>query len=268
MPKKRPPAPKPKRPDDPGFKPFAGAGVLKAVRQELADKGGQKVPVPEPRPRSSVAKRTAAEACSASTDAAPEDGFSMHRMMSGVEPLGGGPVRIPRSQASVPSGSARQVDAERAAEEAKAEAEAVREHLRDLVSHPAGARGGLHGEAFEVNDDGHRLDGRRVELRPETLRKLRHGLFPIDARFDLHGMTSAQARPALEAFLTEQRVRGERCVLVIHGKGGHSPRGVGVLRGEIGAWLSQGRASTHVAAFCSATAADGGEGAVYVLLAR
>jgi DNA-nicking Smr family endonuclease len=81
-------------------------------------------------------------------------------------------------------------------------------------------------------------------------------------------MTSAQARPALETFLAEQRVRGERCVLVIHGKGGHSPRGVGVLRGEIAAWLSQGKASNHVAAFCSATAADGGEGAVYVLLAR
>jgi DNA-nicking Smr family endonuclease len=55
---------------------------------------------------------------------------------------------------------------------------------------------------------------------------------------------------------------------VIHGKGAHSPQGAGVLRGEIGAWLSQGKASEHVAAFSTATAHDGGEGAVYVLLRR
>ena len=64
------------------------------------------------------------------------------------------------------------------------------------------------------------------------------------------------------------RARGERCVLVIHGKGEHSPDGIGVLRGEISAWLSQGAASEHVAAFATAARRDGGEGAVYVLLRR
>jgi DNA-nicking Smr family endonuclease len=64
------------------------------------------------------------------------------------------------------------------------------------------------------------------------------------------------------------RARGERCVLVIHGKGEHSPQGMGVLRGEIAAWLSQGPSSQHVAAFVSARAQDGGDGAVYVLLRR
>ena len=51
------------------------------------------------------------------------------------------------------------------------------------------------------------------------------------------------------------RSRGERCVLVIHGKGEHSPQGAGVLRGEIAAWLSQSAASEHVAAFATARAA-------------
>jgi DNA-nicking Smr family endonuclease len=64
------------------------------------------------------------------------------------------------------------------------------------------------------------------------------------------------------------RARGERCVLVIHGKGEHSPQGAGVLRGEMAAWLSQGAASEHVAAFTTAGEHDGGEGAVYVLLRR
>ena len=56
---------------------------------------------------------------------------------------------------------------------------------------------------------------------------------------------------------------GSYTVLTLdHGKG------MGVLRGEIAAWLSQGRARDHVAAFATAREEDGGEGAVYVALRR
>jgi DNA-nicking Smr family endonuclease len=81
-------------------------------------------------------------------------------------------------------------------------------------------------------------------------------------------MSAAEAKAQVEVFLRTMRARGERCVLVIHGKGHHSPGGSGILRGEIGAWLSQGGASENVAAFATAGDADGGEGAVYVLLNR
>jgi DNA-nicking Smr family endonuclease len=81
-------------------------------------------------------------------------------------------------------------------------------------------------------------------------------------------MTVPEARAQLELFLRTMRARSERCVLVIHGKGEHSPRGAGVLRGEISAWLSQGASSEHVAAFATAQHDDGGEGAVYILLRR
>jgi DNA-nicking Smr family endonuclease len=91
---------------------------------------------------------------------------------------------------------------------------------------------------------------------------------PIDARLDLHGMGMDAARFRLESFLRTTRARGERCVLVIHGKGEHSPGGVGLLRGEIAAWLSQRASSEHVAAFATARREDGGEGAMYVLLRR
>ncbi len=57
-------------------------------------------------------------------------------------------------------------------------------------------------------------------------------------------------------------------MLVVHGKGKHSPRGYAVLRGEIAAWLSQGRAQRDVAAFASVHERDGGTGAVCILLAR
>jgi DNA-nicking Smr family endonuclease len=72
----------------------------------------------------------------------------------------------------------------------------------------------------------------------------------------------------VETFLSEKRARGDRCVLIVHGKGEHSPGGFGILRGEMSAWLSQGMSSAHVAAFSTASPEDGGEGAVYVLLAR
>jgi DNA-nicking Smr family endonuclease len=56
--------------------------------------------------------------------------------------------------------------------------------------------------------------------------------------------------------------------LIIHGRGSHSPGGLGVLRGEIAAWLSQGPASACVDAFCTAIRDDGGAGALYILLRR
>jgi DNA-nicking Smr family endonuclease len=93
-------------------------------------------------------------------------------------------------------------------------------------------------------------------------------LLPVDDRLDLHGMGVAEARAQLELFLRTMCARGERCVLVIHGKGEHSPGRQAVLRGEIAAWLSQGTSSQHVAAFATSGASDGGEGAVYVLLRR
>jgi DNA-nicking Smr family endonuclease len=91
---------------------------------------------------------------------------------------------------------------------------------------------------------------------------------PIDARIDLHGLRSEEAQDALDYFLSEKRARGDRCVLVVHGKGEHSPGRFGILRGEMSAWLSQSAASAHVAAFSTAEPQDGGEGAVYVLLVR
>jgi len=149
--------------------------------------------------------------------------------------------------------------ARQGAELAEKEREAVHEHLRALVEGR---------ERFEVADDGRHVEGRRVDVPADTLRKLRRGVFPIDARLDLHGMAAAEARKHLDLSLRTLRARGERCVLVIHGKGEHSPQGLGILRGEIAAWLSQGPPGEHVAAFSTARETDGGEGAVYVLLRR
>jgi DNA-nicking Smr family endonuclease len=168
-----------------------------------------------------------------------EEALTFHRLMSGVTPLAGRGRWPERAMAG--EGAAARDD-----EEARA-------RLRALVE------GGAH---FQVIDDGARVEGRRVDVGPEVLRKLRRGSFPIDARLDLHGLGAGNARRRVESFLSQQRANGERCVLVIHGKG------EGILRGEIAAWLSQGAGSVHVEAFATALGEDGGEGAVYVLLRR
>ena len=167
--------------------------------------------------------------------------------MSGVVPLDGGPARVPRTETTPKPGV--RMKAEERAEAAAREAEAVHEHLRTLADAPR----------FEVSDDGVRVEGRRVDVAPDLVRKLRRGVMPIDARLDLHGKSAVEARDALRSVLARcTGARGERCVLVIHGKGEHAPGGIGVLRGEISAWLAQGRASEHVAAFATATSDDGG----------
>jgi DNA-nicking Smr family endonuclease len=187
-----------------------------------------------------------------------EESMAFHRLMSGVVPLDEKKGRVARSQVprSTELASPRPKNVVSAAQ---LEADEVHAHLRALVEGK---------ERFEVEDDGHHVEGRRVDLPMDLVRKLRRGLFPIDARTDLHGLAAGEARAAVEAFLRDKRASGERCVLIVHGKGSHSPRGQPVLRGEIAAWLSQGPASEHVAAFATAANDDGGEGAVYVLLRR
>jgi DNA-nicking Smr family endonuclease len=192
------------------------------------------------------------------TPATPEDdALAMHRLFAGVQPLDRSRGRLPKQ----PIERSREVEqhSRKAEDAARLDAEAVHEHLRTLVEGRA---------RFEVEDDGARVAGRRVDVPFDALRRLRRGQMPIDARIDLHGSGAREARTQLELFLRTMRVRGERCVLVIHGKGAHSPDGAGVLRGEIAAWLSQSAASEHVAAFATAAGDDGGEGAVYVLLRR
>jgi DNA-nicking Smr family endonuclease len=232
-------------------KPIAGPfEKLRALKDELGRKNEERhLPQPPPRPAAAKAPHE--------SKASDDEALLLHRLFAGVKPLDRSRERVP-TQRVARSASVERL-AERGPDAADTEADAVHEHLRLLVE--GGAR-------FEVTDDGQRVEGRRVDLPIEMLRRLRRGRLPVDARLDLHGLGVREARTQLEAFLQKARSRGERCAIVIHGKGAHSPQGAGVLRGEIGAWLSQGKASEHVAAFSTATAQDGGEGAVYVLLRR
>ncbi|HEY2381769.1 MAG TPA: Smr/MutS family protein [Terriglobia bacterium] len=106
----------------------------------------------------------------------------------------------------------------------------------------------------------------RSGVQLNVLRKLRKGHFPIEGELDLHGYSSAEAEPELRAFLLAARSPDrQRSVRVIHGKGHGSPNGTSVLKQKTQHWL---RECDAVLAFCPARPADGGSGALYVLLRK
>jgi DNA-nicking Smr family endonuclease len=107
------------------------------------------------------------------------------------------------------------------------------------------------------------LTFRRTYVRDEMLRKLKRGQFPVEAEIDLHGLRQHAAQEALRQFLNDCLHRGLHCVRVIHGKGLRSGPGGPVLKLVVHHWL---RKVENVAAFAAARPADGGSGAVYVLL--
>jgi DNA-nicking Smr family endonuclease len=110
---------------------------------------------------------------------------------------------------------------------------------------------------------GEELSFARPGVQRAQIRKMRKGHYAIRGELDLHGLTTTQARRALVAFLHQCRLRGERCVRIIHGKGYNSPNRRPILKSGLNVWLRQ---CDEVLAFCSAPSGDGGTGAAYVLL--
>ncbi len=110
---------------------------------------------------------------------------------------------------------------------------------------------------------GEALSYLRPGLQRRLLRRLRRGQYSIQAELDLHGMTVAEAGSALRGFFHECHLRGVRCARIVHGKGRGSRNAGPVLKGKVDRWL---RRRDDVLAFCSARRADGGTGAVYVLI--
>ena len=148
--------------------------------------------------------------------------------------------------------------------------------LRPRVRPPAVARQRERDEAavmieaisdgFDVEsllDTDEALSFRRPEIGVEVVRKLRRGVWAIQAQLDLHGCKRDEARERLNAFVHEARRAGLRCVRVIHGKGNGSPGREPVLKGKVRSWLVQKK---EVIAFVQARASDGGAGALLVLL--
>ncbi len=96
--------------------------------------------------------------------------------------------------------------------------------------------------------------------------RLKRGQTPIEDRLDLHGMIQAEAHRALNDFVAEAEAAGNRCVLVITGKGRGGSGGV--LWRMVPHWLNQAPLRSLILGVAQAQPRDGGSGALYLLLRR
>lgn len=113
---------------------------------------------------------------------------------------------------------------------------------------------------LDVDDQ---LSYRREGIGLDVTRKLRSGQWSIQRQLDLHGLRSDEAREALGQFVRLSHRTGLRCVRVVHGKGLGSPGKTPVLKAKVQRWLVQKK---EVLAFVQARPAEGGAGALVVLL--
>lgn len=121
--------------------------------------------------------------------------------------------------------------------------------------------------SFHLERHGERVLGLALGIDRAHLDRLARGEVPIDMELDLHGLAERDARSLVRAALEEAYQEGDRCLLLIHGRGRHSELGA-VLREALPEWLTAPPAGRRVMAFATALPDDGGPGASYVLLRR
>jgi DNA-nicking Smr family endonuclease len=112
---------------------------------------------------------------------------------------------------------------------------------------------------------GDTLSYRRDALPAPVFQRLKRGRFSAQDELDLHGATMAQAESMLRTFIAEAHAHEFGCVRIIHGKGRRDDDGMPILKNLVDRVLRQ---RADILAFHSAPAAQGGTGAVLVLLAR
>jgi len=113
------------------------------------------------------------------------------------------------------------------------------------------------------------LSHRTDALPPSAFARLKRGELSAQEELDLHGLTAAQAQSVLRSFLADARKHGLGCVRIIHGKGRGADEldasGAPILKNLVDRVL---RHRSDVLGFHSAPPAQGGTGAVVVLLAK
>ena len=189
------------------------------------------------------------------------DDFSSQMQQTGVKPL------TRRSNRLLPELSTRHARDPNAAQRRKAAMEVPGSAL-DLNSNDPGYHAGIEWlGAFDL------VEYKRHGIQNEVFKRLKQGNYDIGARLDLHEYRIDEARVALFRFLADCTEHDIRCALVIHGKGYHSrqdddlpaSKPISKLKSHTIHWL-KGHAAVQAA--CSARPADGGAGAVYVLLRK
>jgi DNA-nicking Smr family endonuclease len=170
-----------------------------------------------------------------------DDREALRRALAGVKPLAPARRTLRRPPAPAPVPAQTQRD-ERAA---------LAESLRGPLT------------VDEALESGVELSYLREGVSRQVLRRLRRGHWVVQDGLDLHGMNRVEAAGQVAQFLRAAAARGARCVRIVHGKGLGSTNREPVLKAKLRAWLMP---RDEVLAFCQAPAAEGGSGALLVLL--
>lgn len=127
------------------------------------------------------------------------------------------------------------------------------------------SRDDLSGHAHDIAEleTNEQLIYLKTGLQRQVLRKLRRGRFPIEDQLDLHGLSQQLAEELILDFINHATRSSYKCINIIHGKGMRSENTKPVLKTLCNHLL---RRHPAVLAFVSAKPADGGTGAVCVLL--
>ncbi len=107
-------------------------------------------------------------------------------------------------------------------------------------------------------------DGELQPLAGNRLRQVKRGVVSVSHQLDLHGLTREEALAALPKFVLSAQKKGQKAVLVITGKGNHSPEEP-VLHQAVASWLRDAGRTT-VLEFAPAPREMGGSGAYVVFL--
>ncbi len=103
--------------------------------------------------------------------------------------------------------------------------------------------------------------GKRSSTHASILDALEDPKLEVQAECDLHGQTAREAERQVLRFVREAQRGGRRWVLIIVGKGLHSPGGKATLQSSVAEALSKRAPSRFVLAFRTAPRHLGGTGA-------
>jgi DNA-nicking Smr family endonuclease len=120
---------------------------------------------------------------------------------------------------------------------------------------------------FAVTREGERVYGLAPGVDRRHLKRLRSGEIEPDRDLDLHGLDARAAREDVTFELRDAHAEGDRCVRIVHGRGLRSQEGP-VLKEKVLEWITAPPLAALVLAFASAPPAEGGSGALLVLLRR
>lgn len=146
--------------------------------------------------------------------------------------------------------------------------------IRPLQSFKVGQKVNHSADHDLIPSLGQQMRDAVVQMDRKAYGKMKRGKLKPDARLDLHGMTLAQAHPALISFMMRSASAGNRLVLIITGKGkdrddgGPIPTKFGVLRHQVPQWLRMAPIASLVLQVTESHVRHGGQGAYYVYLRR